>query len=236
MFIVIKKVYLIIAGSVLLSLFLGFFLISFATDSEKKATVIIDAGHGEPDGGCVGSDGTKEAGLNLSVSKKLEDLLKNDYNTIMTRSDENGIHSAGAKTITEKKRSDMQKRKSIKESSGADIFVSIHMNQFEQSKYFGAQVIYDKSNENAKRLAQEIQKQLSLIDENNKRQAMACNGSVFLLKSSQVASVIVECGFLSNSPELEKLKTDEYQNQLAQAIKQGIDAYFSSVKNPDTSS
>lgn len=240
MLVVIKKAYLIFSGAILTCLFLGIFIATIASDEKDEQTlatvinkdaqtpvIVIDAGHGEPDGGCVGKDNTKESELNLSVSKKLEQLLTENYTTIMTRTTESGIHSEKSKSIAEKKRSDMNKRKEIKTSSNADIFVSIHMNKFEQEKYYGAQVIYDKTNEKAKLLAEKIQEKLCEIDETNHRKAMPCTSSVFLLKSSPIPSVIVECGFLSNSTELKKLKTDEYQLQIASAIKRGIDDYFS---------
>ncbi len=227
MFIVIKKTYLILTGVLLTFLLCTIFIVALASEKNESPTIIIDAGHGEPDGGCVGADKTKEATLNLSVSKKLENMLSEDYNVIMTRTTENGIHDKNLKSIAEKKRSDMRKRQSLKSSSNADIFVSIHMNKFEQQKYYGAQVIYDKTNENAKLLAEEIQSELAKIDPTNKRQAMAAEKSVFLLKSSPVPSVIVECGFLSNPSELEKLKSDEYQSQISNAINNGIRNYFS---------
>ena len=231
MFIVIKKFRLALIGAAFVLAVSGIVFLCSAAPDEKSYKIIIDAGHGEPDGGAVGADGTKEANLNLSVSKKLETNLKtNGFNTIMTRTDENGIQNPNLKTMKEKKRSDMRKRAEKKVSSGADIFVSIHMNKFEQSKYCGAQVLYDATNERAKILAAEIQNKLLSLDPQNTRVPMASNGNVFLLKSSSVPSVIVECGFLSNPGELEKLKTDEYQNELSKAIAAGIENYFKLIE------
>ena len=101
-------------------------------------------GTAEPDGGAAGADGTTEAGLNLLVAQKLNNLLlQSDIKTVMTRTTNEGIYDPSAKNITEKKRTDMRKRREIQSSVGADLFISIHMNQFEQSKYHGAQVVYD---------------------------------------------------------------------------------------------
>jgi len=190
--------------------------------------VVIDAGHGEPDGGAAGADGTTEAGLNLLVAQKLNNLLlQSDIKTVMTRTTNEGIYDPSAKNITEKKRTDMRKRREIQSSVGADLFISIHMNQFEQSKYHGAQVVYDGKNAEAKRLAECIQSALREgVDPDNDRQAMKSDGSIYLLKNAPVPSVIVECGFLSNGEELEKLKTDEYQTKLAWAVMKGIEAYY----------
>ena len=159
--------------------------------------VVIDAGHGEPDGGAAGADGTTEAGLNLLVAQKLNNLLlQSDIKTVMTRTTNEGIYDPSAKNITEKKRTDMRKRREIQSSVGADLFISIHMNQFEQSKYHGAQVVYDGKNAEAKRLAECIQSALREgVDPDNDRQAMKSDGSIYLLKNAPVPSVIVECGF-----------------------------------------
>lgn len=190
--------------------------------------VIIDAGHGEPDGGAVGADGTKEASLNLLVANKLNNLLSQaDIKTVMTRTTESGIHSSDAGSVAEKKRSDMKKRREIQRSVGADIFCSIHMNLFEQPKYHGAQVVYDSKNEESKRLAECIQKSLrESVDPSNERQPMKAGSGIYLLKDAAVPSVIVECGFLSNENELALLKTDEYQTKIAWAIFKGIENYF----------
>lgn len=191
--------------------------------------VIIDAGHGDPDGGALAKDGTTEAELNLLVAQKLNNLLSRaDITTVMTRTTNEGIYAPNLKSIAEKKRSDMHKRREIQSGVGADIFISIHMNQFEQSKYHGAQVVYGSGAE-SERLAKCIQTSLrDSVEPDNERRAMKSNGSIYLLKNTSVPSVIVECGFLSNQEELEKLKTDEYQTKLAWAIMKGIEIYYSS--------
>lgn len=213
----------------------GLALGTISAPTSKNASfgkvVIIDAGHGEPDGGAVGGDGTNESGLNLKVAQKLNNLLlQADIKTVMTRTTEQGIHDAEAKTIAQMKRSDMKKRREIQQSMGADIFCSIHMNQFSQSKYYGAQVVYDSKNENSKPLADSIQAALKeYVDPTNNRQAMKSDGSIYLLKNAPITSVIVECGFLSNPDELENLKTDEYQSKIAYAIFKGIEDYYKSI-------
>ncbi len=195
-------------------------------------TVIIDAGHGDPDGGAVGSDGTTEAQLNLSVALKLDNLLSgSDIKTVMTRATNEGIHDKNAGNISEKKKSDMRKRREIQQNIGADIFVSIHMNQFSESKYHGAQVVYDAANENAKTLAECIQTALKEhADPENNRQIMKAGSGIYLLKNAAIPSVIVECGFISNENELSLLKTDEYQSKIAWAIYKGIEKYYETLQ------
>lgn len=207
---------------------LGDISVPASVNASYGKTVVIDAGHGDPDGGAVGKDGTTEAGLNLLVAQKVENLLSQaGIHTVMTRTTNEGIYDSDAKTIAEKKRSDMRKRRDIQSSAGADLFVSIHMNLFEQSKYHGAQVVYDGKNEEAKRLAECIQSALKEgVDPGNERQAMKAGSGIYLLKNAPIPSVIVECGFLSNEEELANLKTDEYQTKLAWAVMKGIEAYY----------
>ena len=144
----------------------------------------------------------------------------------MTRNDENSICDE-EKNISSRKKSDMKKRLGIINSSGADMFVSIHMNKFSSSYYCGAQVIYSGNFKESEELARIIQKELhSLPDNKSKREPLKAPSGIFLLRNSQIPAVIVECGFLSNYDEEQLLCTEKYQNSLAKAIAKGIDNYY----------
>ena len=194
--------------------------------------IVLDAGHGDPDGGAVSSRGTVESDLNLSVAKLLEkQLVSRGYTVIMTRETKNGIHSEGAKSIRQKKREDMEKRLELVNSSGADIFVSIHMNLFQNEKYRGAEVLYSEKFENSPLLAELIQAELKAIDpENQTRQAKKADGGIYLLKNAEIPAVLVECGFLSNPEEEKLLKDKAYQERLAGAVCDGIVEYYRSIQ------
>lgn len=190
-------------------------------------TIIIDAGHGLPDGGAVGINGSVEQGINLDITLKLQRLLEQSgANVILTRSDSNAIYLNASERIKNNKINDLKLRKSIIESSNSDIFISIHMNKFEQSKYRGAQVFYSEIPKESELLAKLIQSNIKLIaDQNNNRQ-IKVNKDVFLLKNTKIPSVLIECGFISNAEE-EKLLNDEiYQNKIVYAIYHGILDYF----------
>ena len=99
---------------------------------------------------------------------------------------------------------------------------------FQQEKCFGAQVWY-ASNEESRVLAEEVQNSLKeKSEDNNKRIAKAAKEQYKILRDGyEGACILVECGFLSNHEEEQKLKTDEYQNKIVEGIKDGIDKYFS---------
>lgn len=189
--------------------------------------IVLDAGHGLPDGGAIGATGTIESELNIKIAKKVQKLLKKKgYDVIMTREDENSI-CEDKKGISLRKKIDMQKRLEIINSSGADMFVSIHMNKFSSSSYCGAQVIYSGNYIESETLAGLIQKELhTLPDNKSKRAHLKAPSGIFLLKNAQIPAVIVECGFLSNFDEEKLLCTEKYQNALAKAIAKGIENYY----------
>jgi len=193
----------------------------------NKKIIVIDAGHGSPDGGAMAEDGTLEKDINLDVATRLYKLLeKTGAYVIMTRLDDNAVTDDLNKKIREIKRQDLKNRRNIRDNSEADLFVSIHMNKFEQSEYYGAQVFYSDTPPESKVLAENIQSELiNLADPSNTRNAKKAEG-IFILKNSKIPSVLVECGFLSNPSEREKLKTDEYRETLAWAIYCGIVKYL----------
>lgn len=190
-------------------------------------TIVIDAGHGKPDEGAQSSRGTTEAETNLKISLKLQNLLEQSGATvILTRSDENAIYDINAKTLKEKKISDIHNRVKIGNESSADIFVSIHLNKIPQQQYDGWQTFYNAKNENGKKLAVSIQKNLNdaIMKENNRISKPIEN--IYIVKHVEIPTTIVECGFLSNPEEEKILLDDEYQNRLAWGIYNGIIDYF----------
>lgn len=190
-------------------------------------TVILDAGHGYPDGGAVSADGTVESEINLKIVQKLQNLLEaSNCTVILTRSDENGIYESSSSSIREKKISDMKNRSNIANYSNAEIFVSIHMNKLPQTQYSGWQSFYKNEDEQSKFLANCIQKNLNnFIDKNNHREIKSIH-NIYLTKNVQIPLVIIECGFLSNQEEAILLKTEKYQDLLAWSIYTGILDFF----------
>ena len=188
--------------------------------------IVLDAGHGLPDNGTTGISGLTEQQVNLQVTLKLQEMIEQSGGkVILTRADDNGIYEVDKESIRAKKISDMNNRVYIANNSQADIYVSIHMNYYKDSYYSGWQTFYQSSSKKSKLLANNIQQALNENIEVKKRNPMSLKG-VYIMDKIQIPTVIVECGFLSNEKEEEKLKTETYQNTLAWGIFVGIQRYF----------
>ncbi|MBO5143796.1 MAG: N-acetylmuramoyl-L-alanine amidase [Clostridia bacterium] len=200
----------------------------FSLGVEPTYTIVVDAGHGLPDGGATSRNGVEEAGLNLDIALKLEESLdKLGYNVIMTRSTEQNVADSDKQTpIRNMKVSDINNRIKLVNESEADMLISIHMNNFENSKYYGWQTFYKKNSEISKVIAENIQIGISdNIERENDRVALPIT-SIKLIDKSAIPAVIVECGFLSNEEDLRLLLTDEYKQQIVDGIIDGIEKCY----------
>ena len=189
--------------------------------------IVLDAGHGLPDGGAEAKDGTYESSINLSITKKLQNLLEaSSCTVILTRSDEEGIYDINSNSIRKKKVSDMENRAKIGNNSSAELFISIHLNKIADSRYSGWQTFYKDGNDSSKKLATCIQDNLnySIQKENNRIPSKVPD--IYLARNLEIPLTIVECGFLSNSAECDLLKKDDYQDRLAWGIYTGVMDYF----------
>lgn len=195
--------------------------------NEKTLCVILDAGHGGLDGGAVSPQGTVEANINLMISKKTRDFMNFfGITTIMTRTEDISLNYNPNKSTRDNKNADLRARLDISSCNTRYEFLSVHLNKFEQSQYYGAQVFYGKQNSNSRLLAECIQKSfVENIDSSNKRTAKQCHDSVYLMKNISSPAVIVECGFLSNPNEEALLCSNNYQTQIAIAITKGYIDY-----------
>jgi N-acetylmuramoyl-L-alanine amidase len=194
----------------------------------SQHTVVLDAGHGSPDEGAENSDGLTEAETNLKIVLKLQKILEaSNCNVILTRSDENGIYDLDSKSLKEMKVSDMKNRVKIGNNSNADIFISIHLNKISIGSCYGWQTFYKKGSEEGKNLSNLIQTNLNqTIQIENKRKPQEISGK-YIIENVEIPTVIVECGFISNEEEANKLQQDEYQEKIAWGIYTGISDYFS---------
>lgn len=189
---------------------------------------MVNPAHGGFDGGATAGDGTVEKDINLQIALKTAQLLRfNGINVIMTRSEDTGTEDDESEAIAKRKKSDLSNRLQIMKDNPDAIFVSIHLNKFTTSAANGAQVFYTKNYKEAFNLAQGVQQSIiTLLQPDNTRVVKQGTNSTYLLKNAAVPAIIVECGFLSNKAELEKLKNEDYQSQMAFAVVCGIIDYL----------
>lgn len=194
-------------------------------------TIGIDPGHGGVDPGAVGITGVKEDEINLRIGLELKRLIEQSGGlVIITRDTKEGLYTEESKTVREMKTEDLKNRKEIIEKGKCNIFLTIHLNSFEQSKYYGSQTFYKKDCKDSMELANSIQDELrDMLDKNNHRIPQG-RDDVYLLNEVNIPAVLVECGFLSNPVEEKLLVSDKYQEKIAWAIYMGIMKYFSDIE------
>ena len=190
--------------------------------------IIIDAGHGGEDGGAQSADGLLEKEINLEIAKKVQDLLQMlGFETVMTREDDRLSYDDAYNTMREKKVSDIRARFALMEETPNAVFLSIHQNHFSDPKYSGAQVFYSPNHPQSEVLAGAIQQAVRrMLQPENDRAIKPSGAEIYLLYHAKKPAVMVECGFLSNPQEAEKLKDLNYQKEVSLCIVQGILDYF----------
>lgn len=210
---------LLLAGLVAVSRNLGEYVSSGKVKLSKK-TVVIDPGHGGADPGKIGVNDAKEKEINLQIAEEVKELLEDKgIKVIMTREEDKMLSegSAGSRKVQ-----DMKERVKLINDTAPDLAVSIHQNSYSGAEVCGAQVFYYTHSAEGEKLAEIMQKALLSVDKENHRQAKA-DSTYYLLRRTEVPTIIVECGFLSNYEEAEKLVTKKYQKKVAKAIVKGIE-------------
>lgn len=213
-------------SAVLFLTFLTFFVICFSLGAvieligaSNNPSIYIDPGHGGFDGGATSlNKDTVEKDITLPISLKLAYFLEQmGYKVYLTRNSDVAL----AKTKTE----DIHKRVKLINESSSILYISIHANSYPQEKAKGAQTFYNDCIAANQELAQAIMEMLKIIDPYNNREAKSIQGK-YLIDKTQKIGCLVEVGFLSNTLEKRKLKTEDYQEKLAYTIFLGIMKYL----------
>lgn len=184
--------------------------------------------HGGADPGKIGVNGAEEKDINLAIAEKLKKLLEEEgFLVVMTREGDEGLYDEGC---SNKKQQDM-KRRCEKIDEAEPIFtVSIHQNSYTDESVRGPQVFYYSQSEQGQKLARSIQDTLNTELEVAKPREIKENDTYYILRKTESPIVIVECGFLSNPEEADLLITQEYQEKVAEAIKNGMISYAESIE------
>lgn len=212
--------YLLTVCGALLLVYLGNRTVSTVAEQlpvPRKHCIVIDAGHGGVDGGATSCTGKLESGYNLAIALKLEDLLHfMGYNTKMVRRTDESVYTSG-NSISEKKISDLKERVRIANETPGGILLSIHQNQYPDSRYSGAQVFYADT-PGSREFASILQKTLAdSLKPPTKREFKKSSG-VYLMDHIECPGILLECGFLSNPSEESLLSSPDYQRKLCCVI------------------
>ena len=195
---------------------------------ERENCIIIDAGHGGVDGGATSCAGILESTYNLKIALRLNDLFHLlGYDTKMIRTTDVSVYTKG-ETITQKKVSDLKERVRIVNETPNGLLVSIHQNNFSDSRYSGAQVFYSPGEE-SQALAKQMQADfVSYLNPGSNRQCKKSEG-IYLMEHIERPGILIECGFLSNPEEESKLRSEIYQKKICCVIAASLSQYLSNT-------
>lgn len=194
--------------------------------------IVLDAGHGGPDGGAVGGKDIVEKDITLEITKKVRDYLQEQGAlVILTRDGDYDLAGENTKGYSRRKVEDLKNRVQIVNDSETDFFASIHLNALPKGNSRGAQTFYYRSSGGNERAAKFIQAELRTSLENTNRSAKTIS-HVYLLKHAKPPGVLIEAGFLSNVNERYLLNSEKYQQKVAAAIYRGILRYFTEEGTP----
>lgn len=185
----------------------------------KGLTIVIDPGHGGPDPGAKGAEGSLEKNNTLAVGMDLAGLLRSaGAQVILTRSSDvtpaKGVYS---------ERADLQARTELANDRNADLFISLHNDSFTNPDASGTTSYYSSQNPvsaQSRNLAESIQSELvGVIGLNNRG---VKDAAFYVIKNTKMPAVLIEIGFISNPAEEKLLGSAEFQGKAAQGIYSGI--------------
>lgn len=184
-----------------------------ANAKKDEIVIVVDPGHGGEDPGKVGINDVLEKDLNLQIASKVAKMLEEaEIKVVMTREDDK---------VPDAKKEDLEQRVKLINDTKPTLALCIHQNSYPDASIRGAQVFYHTTTPEAEDVASIVQEELRTVDTTNTRQIKE-NDTYYMLKFTEVPTIIVECGFLTNPEEAEKLMQEAYQEEIAFAICEGI--------------
>lgn len=203
---------LLAAAAVFVKIFVSNGGLKPVISQNSRSTLVIDAGHGGIDGGAISDSGLKESDINLQIALKTEALVRFlGIDTVMTR--ETDTDNSDNKAYSE--HDNLVQRVKLANSTENAVLISIHQNKFPSAVVSGAEVMYS-DNDDSKALGLITQDNLvTLLDSSNRRVARPAPKELLLTSSVECPTILVECGFMSNPQEVQKLASNDYQLKLA---------------------
>lgn len=187
--------------------------------AQSAAVLVIDAGHGGLDGGASAADGTAESVLNLQIAERMRQLCALlGTACVMTRTSEELDYPDESASVHAKKVWDQQSRVALIRDMENAILISVHQNNYPDSRPCGSQVLYARTEGSAHLGELTYRNLISQLDPENRRIAAPISDSIYLMKNVDCPAILVECGFLSNPDDAAKLKSGAYQTALAAVI------------------
>lgn len=195
-------------------------VISAQTLPLQDTIIMVDPGHGGRDSGTYYGK-IYEKNINLEISKALEEeLTKNGAIVYMTRTRDIDLSSI---YDSAKKRGDLYRRLLKIKETKSNLYISIHINWYQNTSMKGAEVLYNSINENNEKLAKSIMKEFK-TDLGSTRTIKTTD--LYMYRNTTTPGVLVECGYLSNPTERTLLQQEDYQKKLAKSITNGIINYL----------
>lgn len=182
---------------------------------ERLSTLVVDPGHGGFDGGAISDDGSKESVINLAIALKLKTMTEFfGEKVVLTRCDDSNRTDYASYSEHE----DLVMRTALVNQTPGAVLISIHQNDFPTSQPSGSQVLY-AATEGSERFGKQTHQTLvDALDPTNRRVATPAPKALFITSNVNCPAILVECGFMSNNFEVEKLNDPAYQCRIAAAL------------------
>lgn len=195
-------------------------------DSLFGKTIVVDAGHGGRDSGARGINDLQEKDITLKIALRLTRYLQEAGATVvMTRVTDTDLATESDRLRKRRHLGDLKGRMNVVRKQPVDAFVSVHCNAAPSPDWHGAQVLYLRDNDDAKRLATLMQQsfQENLLPT---KRSIQSNRTLYLLKRVKGPAVLAEIGFITSPQEASSLRTPAYQDKAALAMYAALIRYF----------
>lgn len=203
--------------------------------ADGAITIVLDAGHGLGDVGALNEENlgeVTEAEINFAFTTLAKDALESrGYTVILT-------HDGSTKPDTEYDDGEPtygpSERADFSNAQPADLFLSFHSDSFPQdTEVYGTRVYYPvdtpHSTKADKRLAEALKAAIDKAFPDGKPvgvRDMHGTDCYTVLYKTEVPSVLIEVGFISNVADAARLTDEAFRVSFAEAVADAVDAYF----------